>query len=294
VLGEPPAALHPVVWVGAAVARIARGAPAGRRLQLLYGSLHVALIAGGSGLAGAVLARRARRWPSPVRALAQAALLKTTLSGRGLIEAARRVQLDLELGDLTAARSDARALVSRQTGMLDRPLLASAAVESIAENAVDSVIAPLLYYVLAGLPAALAYRAVNTMDAMIGYRGEYEYSGKVAARLDDLLNLLPARLTAGLLVLGAAFAGGDVAGAWRTLLRDHRRTESPNAGWPMSAMAGALGVRLEKPGAYTLGAPLPAADTAAIDQAAQLLLAATGLSLPVLWVLARRGEAARP
>ena len=283
-----------MVWVGAGVARIAPGAPAGRRAQLLYGSLHVALIAGGSGLVGAALARRARRWPSPVHALAQAALLKTTLSGRGLIEAARRVQLDLELGDLPAARSDARALVSRQTATLDRPLLTSAAVESIAENAVDSVIAPLLYYVLAGLPAALAYRAVNTMDAMIGYRGEYEYSGKAAARLDDLLNLLPARLTAGLLVLASALAGGDVAGAWRTLLRDHRRTESPNAGWPMSAMAGALGVRLEKPGAYTLGAPLPAADTAAIDHAGQLLLAATGLSLPVLWVLARRGGAARP
>ena len=292
-LGEPPPRLHPVVWIGQAIGRVDALTPAGPRVQLTFGVVHVILVAGTSALAGRGITHRVQGWPRALAMLAEAAALKTALSVRGLVEAAHRVQRDLESGDLRAGRANARALVSRETGRLDGPLLASAAVESVAENAADSVLAPLLYYVLGGLPAALAYRAVNTMDAMIGYRGEYEYSGKAAARLDDLLNILPARLAAGLLVLGAALAGGDVPGAWRTLRRDHRRTASPNAGWPMSAMAGALGVRLEKPGAYRLGAPLPPVDTAAIDHAVQILLVATVLSVPLFWALARCQGGAR-
>jgi adenosylcobinamide-phosphate synthase len=115
-----------------------------------------------------------------------------------------------------------------------------------------TLMAPLLAYALGGLPGACAYRAVNTLDAMVGYRGHYEYLGKVPARLDDLLNLVPAGLT-GLLIVGAAgLCGADAPQAWRVMWRDHAATDSPNAGYPMAAMAGALGVRLEKAGHYCL------------------------------------------
>ena len=143
--------------------------------------------------------------------------------------------------------------MSRDTAALDAPLVASAAVESVAENATDSYLGPWLWFAVGGLPGAFAYRAVNTLDSMIGYHGPYEYLGKGSARLDDAMNLLPARVAGVLLVVAAPFQGGSLREAWRVLRRDRRRTESPNAGWPMAAMAGALGVRLEKPGDYRIG-----------------------------------------
>ena len=103
------------------------------------------------------------------------------------------------------------------------------------------------------MPGAIAYRVVNTLDAMIGYHGKYEYLGKVAARLDDILNFIPARISGILLVIAARLCRKDSRNAWRIMLRDHGKTESPNAGWPMSAMAGALRTRLEKIGCYSLG-----------------------------------------
>jgi adenosylcobinamide-phosphate synthase len=145
-------------------------------------------------------------------------------------------------------------IVSRPTAGLDAARVAAAAIESVAENASDSVVAPLFWYAAGGLPAAWVYRAVNTMDAMIGYRNaRYEHLGKAAARLDDALNWVPARLTAWLLVALAPLAGGGAAAARQTMARDGAATASPNAGQPMAAMAGALGVELEKVGHYVLG-----------------------------------------
>jgi adenosylcobinamide-phosphate synthase len=293
-LGEPPAAVHPVVWIGKAIERVAAGAPRGHARQLLHGAIHAALLAGLAAMAGAVVARLAAAFPAPLATLTEAAILKTAFSLRGLTDAAHRVEADLDAGNVEAARIDARALVSRDTRALDRTLLASAAVESVAENAADSVVAPLLYYVGGGLPAALAYRAVNTLDAMIGYRGEHEFNGKAPARLDDLLNFVPARLTAALLLAGAALAGGNLSTAWRVLRRDAGLTASPNAGWPMSAMAGALGVRLEKPGHYRLGDPLPPADTPAIDHAVQIVRAAVVAAIPLLLIATRWRAGGRP
>jgi adenosylcobinamide-phosphate synthase len=181
-------------------------------------------------------------------------LFKTMFSWRTLHQAGERVRQPLAAGDLDGAREGLRWLVSRDTAGLDAPLLAAAAIESLAENASDSVTAPLLAYALLGLPGACAYRAVNTLDAMVGYRGRYEYLGKVPARLDDLLNLVPARLTGLLIVAAAALCSADARQAWQTLQRDHAATDSPNAGYPMAAIAGALGVRLEKAGHYCLNA----------------------------------------
>jgi adenosylcobinamide-phosphate synthase len=168
-----------------------------------------------------------------------------------LLEAARRVEEDLGIGDVDTARVNLRWLVSRRADHLESGLIASAAIESLAENYVDSWLAPLAAYSVFGLGGALAYRAANTADAMWGYRSaEYEWLGKGAARLDDVLNWLPARL-AGLLLVIAGPRPRAALAIWR---RDAGLTASPNAGQSMATVAGHLGVRLEKSDHYVLHA----------------------------------------
>lgn len=277
-LGEPPSRLHPVVAIGKTVSFLERKAPKhGPQAQLLYG-IGMAKVAVGAFAAAAWAISRLLRGHHPVvQVLVEGFLLKTTFSVKNLFQEARKVQQPLQEGDVIAAREALRSLVSRDTSTLDEPLIVSAAVESVAENLADSVVAPLLYYAWGGLPAAVAYRAINTMDAMIGYHGRYEYLGKTAARLDDAANFLPSRLTALLIVGASALAGADAKGAWCTLLYHRNRTESPNAGWPMSAMAGALGVELEKPGHYRLGEPQKALSPGRIEQALGIARGAVGL-----------------
>ncbi|MGH2588747.1 MAG: CobD/CbiB family cobalamin biosynthesis protein, partial [Dehalococcoidia bacterium] len=144
---------------------------------------------------------------------------------------------------------------------LSPDLIAAAAIESLAENVTDSALAPWLAYALFGLPGAAAYRALNTLDSMIGYRNHYEYLGKAAARADDVANLVPARLGALLITLAAPAGHGSPRRALATAWRHHRRTASPNAGWTMAAMAGALGLTLEKTDAYRLGDGRPPVPT---------------------------------
>jgi adenosylcobinamide-phosphate synthase len=179
--------------------------------------------------------------------------LKASFALTALGKAGFQVARALEAGNVGAGRAALRSLCSRDPSDLDREELVAATVESLAENASDSFVAPLLYYAIFGVPGAIAYRAINTLDAMIGYRGRYEWLGKFAARLDDVANWIPARLTAALLLTGGAIVRADVRGGWRVMRRDGGKTPSPNAGWPMAAMAGMLGVVLEKQGVYRLG-----------------------------------------
>jgi adenosylcobinamide-phosphate synthase len=181
-------------------------------------------------------------------------------------------------GRVSDARQALSALCSRDATSLEEPALAAATVESLAENLSDSFVAPLLAYALFGLPGAVVYRAANTLDAMIGYRGRYEYLGKAAARLDDLLNLIPARLTAGLLLVAGALTKGDVGGGLRILRRDRRKTASPNAGWPMATMAGLLGVCLSKPEHYRLGDEARAVTFEDVDRAWRIVAVAAALA----------------
>jgi adenosylcobinamide-phosphate synthase len=179
--------------------------------------------------------------------------------------------------------------VSRETSTLGAGLVAAAAIESLAENLTDSALAPWLAYACLGASGAAAYRALNTLDSMVGYRGRYEYLGKPAARADDLANLVPARLGALLIAAAAPAGGGSARRAWRTARRDHRRTASPNAGWTMAAMAGALGVTLEKTGHYRLGdGPEPGPDD--LRRAQRVAAAALALGAGVALVLAAMGE----
>jgi len=253
-VGEPPRVIHPVVGMGRLVSFLARrGAGRSPRVQFACGCgitlLTVAAFAVPTYFLLAYL------WSaSPVAyVIVGALLLKSTFSLRELRRVALGVKGLLEKGKLDEARSGLRALVSRDIATLSWPLLVSAAVESTAESACDSFVAPLFFFLLFGVPGAIAYRCVSTLDSMIGYHGEYEYLGKFPSRLDDGLNYIPARLTALLIVLAAFFSGRGGRRAWRVALADHRRTESPNAGWPMAATAGALSVQLEKVGQYKLG-----------------------------------------
>ena len=204
-------------------------------------------------------------------------LLKNTFSLRGLWQAVQKVKTSLAGGDLVKARWHANALVSRKTENLSREQVISAAIESCSENLCDSFIAPLFYFALFGLPGAVAYRIVNTFDAMIGFHGKWEYTGKFAARFDDILNFIPARLSGLFIVLASAICRAGVAGSWRTMLSQHGRTESPNAGWTMSAMAGSLGITLEKPGAYSLHGGGRELTLSAITHSQQIVVVAAAI-----------------
>jgi adenosylcobinamide-phosphate synthase len=264
--GEPPSAVHPVVWMGRLASALERVAPRrGPVRQFLFGLVIVALVAAPSALAAALVMRVAARWPV-VEMVAGALLLKSTFAWSELGRAGRRVRDHVAAGDVGAARTALGSLCSRDPSRLESPQLLAAAIESIAENSSDSFVAPVFYYLLFGVPGAVAYRAVNTLDSMIGYHGRYEYLGKAAARLDDLLNFVPARLTAALLLLAGLFGGGDARSGTRVLLRDGAKTESPNAGRPMAAMAGLLAVCLEKVDHYRLGDPVRPIATDTLDR----------------------------
>jgi adenosylcobinamide-phosphate synthase len=211
----------------------------------------------------ALLERSAGRLPRAARIALLAVLLKPSFALRALLEAGGAARGALDRNDLPAARDALSALVSRGTAPLGPEEVAGAAIESLAENTTDSFVGPWLAWLLFGLPGAWAFRAVNTLDSRWGYHGRYELLGRVPARLDDVCAALPARLSAIVLIAAAPLCGASAAGALRILRRDRRRTGSPNSGWTMAAMAGALGRRLRKRGAYVLnagGAPAGAED----------------------------------
>jgi len=254
--GDPPNRFHPVAWMGSVISWLKDLAPEkGKLAQLIYGGL--ISLGGGSltALLGHGIMYLIRRIPRALGWVLEAALVKSTFSLGGLQRAAGEVEKALAEDDLPQARKAVHFhLVSRDTSRLGRSQVAAAAIESVAENASDGVLAPLFYYTLGGLPGALLYRFLNTADSMLGYRDEArEWLGKLPARLDDLVNFLPARLTGVCLSVAAHLRFGQGKQAWRAMRREARKTDSPNAGVPMSAMAGGLDIELEKVEQYTLG-----------------------------------------
>jgi adenosylcobinamide-phosphate synthase len=218
-------------------ARVLRGALLTTAVVLLTGALGWVLAAALKGLPGG--------W------LVEAILASTLIAFRGLYDYAAAVAEGLERG-LAEGRAAVAHIVGRDPESLDGPGVARAAVESIAENFSDGVVAPAFWYALLGLPGLCAYKAVNTLDSMVGHRSpRYRAFGRVSARLDDAFNWLPARLAGGLVVLAAAVLPGAHAGAaWRTMRRDAPRHRSPSAGWQEAAFAGALGFALAGPRRY--------------------------------------------
>lgn len=249
--GEPPAPIHPVVWMGYYLKRIGRDLPnCTPGMALFLGTLGwlvgAGLVAAVYGLAGLELAKL----PPWLDMILTALLLKPLFALRLLLREVAAVEAALAQG-LDCGRARLAHIVSRDTTNLDPDEIRESSLESLAENLSDSVIAPLFWFALFGLPGAAVYRFANTADAMWGYRGRWEWAGKFAARADDLLNLIPARMTAiGLLLLGP----NRWLLLWR-LPREAARTTSPNSGWPMGALALTLNVRLRKPQVYALNAP---------------------------------------
>lgn len=270
-LPEPPNALHPVVWMGRAISALERLADRrGRTAVFLIGlGMAIALPAAFGGAAWLAMLGLRELGGVPYL-IGGALLLKTTFAVRGLARAAQDTQRSLEGGDMRQARNSLRSLVSRDAATLSTPLAAAAAIESVAENTTDSYIAPWLAFALFGLPGAFAYRALNTLDSMIGYHGKYEYIGKASARLDDAANLLPARIGAMLLIAAGALSGMPARRGLHTVLTERRLAASPNAGWTIGAMAGLLGVELEKPRHYRIGGGFPQPSAAHIGAAVRL------------------------
>ena len=256
-LGDPPWLPHPVRWMGRAI-ELAEGALRPRKRDPLWERIGGVALALGlpvlvyflskgmilvSGSAG-VWGERAATVFLAFSALAAGSLRCEALAVRSALQAS----------DLPAARSRLSRIVSRRTDGLGEEEIVRGAVESVAENASDGVIGPLFYLLIGGVPLALAYKAVSTLDSMVGYRDErYRDFGWASARLDDLANLIPARLTALLVVLSAVFLREDPKGSWRILRRDAGNDDSPNSGRPEAAVAGALGIQLGGPVRYRTG-----------------------------------------
>jgi adenosylcobinamide-phosphate synthase len=279
-----PTRLHPVAWFGKLAELLIRGAPLAGPLRAGVIGLLLALALPWVAASGAQhLLAWAEQLKSGVSLALEALLLYSCVCLHGLLDAARKLAAALRDHDLATARERLPWLCSRDPNELDASALANGTIESLAENLSDSVVAPLFFLLCFGLPGAVAYRAINTLDAMIGYRGRYEWLGKAAARLDDVANFIPARLTALLLMAAgsslAAQRGVSLRRGLCTWSRDHARTPSPNGGHPMAMTAGLLGVRLDKPGHYVLGEELPAPALADIERAIALCARAGHLAL---------------
>lgn len=246
-IGWPRRLSHPVVWVGGLIAtlerrwnRQARLEPARRRLGVVT-VLILVFLAGGAGWGVERLAAAAALWPGVLLVVVCGA---TGLAARSLFDHVRAIARPLTAGDLPQARHAVSMIVGRDVDAMDEGDVARAALESLAESFCDGVVAPVFWFVIGGLPGLFAYKAVNTADSMIGHmEPRWRAFGWAAARADDLMNWIPARIAGALIALG----GGQ---GWRVMWRDARKHASPNAGWPEAAMAGALRVRLGGPVRY--------------------------------------------
>ncbi len=287
--GEPPNQLHPVAWLGRLLGPL--GAVLSRwpaALAFAGGALAWCLIAAALAWAAAgaqsllLLAVTATPLPSlwaVPAAIVCGVLLKPCFAWRMLHDEVQAVDRALA-SSLQAGRDQVARLASRDVQALDEAGVRETAIETLAENLNDSVVAPLFWFAVAGLPGAAVYRFANTCDAMWGYRGRFEWAGKWAARADDVLSWLPARITAAVLAPRWMFAGHP------SLRAEAARTPSPNGGWPMAAMALHLGVRLRKPGVYALNANAPSPGALHHAQALQRATAAARVVLGLLAVLA--------
>ena len=291
-LPEPPARIHPVVWIGRTIAALQRVTPDRPVAAFLFGCVIVVAVVGLWGALAWVLVTALAAMGPVAYMVGGAVALRTTFTVKGLSSAANQTRQALGEGRLDDARASLRNLVSRDPTSLTAPLVAASAIESVAENTTDSYIGPWIAFAVLGVPGAVGYRAVNTLDSMLGYRGAYEYIGKASARLDDVVNLIPARLSALLLLTSGALHRLPVRRGWRIMLRDGNLTASPNAGLTMSAMAGLLGRRLEKSGHYCLGEGLREPEPRDIGKAVRIAESAAVLAFFVaLGLLAARHAA---
>ena len=253
--GDPAWLPHPVVYMGKAISKLEKflrpRLPKTPQGELLGGAIVAFCLPVGTFLLTGLVCWGAARLHPLLGLAVQMFWCGQALAARGLVQESTNVYKELKKPDLPGARKAVSRIVGRDTAELTAEGVTKAAVETVAENASDGVIAPLLYMLIGGAPLALTYKAINTMDSMLGYKNEkYLYFGRVPAKLDDVANYIPSRLAGLLWVAAAAFTHNDAKGAWKIWRRDRRRHASPNSAQTESACAGALGVQLAGPAYY--------------------------------------------
>ena len=285
--GDPAWLPHPVVYMGKAISKLEKflrpRLPKTPQGELLGGAIVAFCLPVGTFLLTGLVCWGAARLHPLLGLAVQMFWCGQALAARGLVQESTNVYKELKKPDLPGARKAVSRIVGRDTAELTAEGVTKAAVETVAENASDGVIAPLLYMLIGGAPLALTYKAINTMDSMLGYKNEkYLYFGRVPAKLDDAANYLPSRLAALLWVAAAAFTHNDAKGAWKIWRRDRRNHASPK-----SACAGALGVQLAGPAYYfgeyyakpTIGDPLRPIEPGDILRANRMMYVASALAL---------------
>ena len=292
--GDPPWLPHPVVLMGKAISalekRLRARLPQTPQGELLGGAVVAFTLPVGTFLLTSLICLGAAKLSPWLGLAVQMFWCGQALAAKGLAQESTNVYRALIKPDLPAARKAVSRIVGRDTQNLTLEGVTKAAVETVAENASDGVIAPLLYMLLGGAPLALTYKAINTMDSMLGYKNEkYLYFGRAAAKLDDAANYLPSRLAGLLWCAAAALTGNSPKGAWRIWRRDRRSHASPNSAQTESACAGALGVQLAGPAYYfgeyyakpTIGDPLRPIEPEDIRRANRMMYAESVLALAV-------------
>ena len=290
-LGEPPAAVHPVVWIGKLINFFKNAAPKTQRK--LYGVLMALCCVLFAGLLGySVLYISALpEMPRFLGLLIEAYFLKATFAINCLLSPAREIYRHLEENRLEKVKELLPIYVSRNPSKLTKTQMSSAVIESVSENYVDGILSPIFYYAIFGgygLVAAYIFKAISTLDSMVGYKTEpYRELGYFSAKSDDVLNWIPARISV-IFILAAAFTLtllpkklGEINpfNSVKSAFEDGMKTPSPNSGYPMAATAGALGVKLEKPDTYVLGASYSPTEIKDIKRVSQLIAIASGFSL---------------
>src|SRR3990167_7069279 len=260
IVGDPKNKFHPTSWIGTLIAKIVpiikNKSP---NIEKIGGIILVVSVTAFVATILVFLNIEISNLPiefvaSIVSVVVGIILLKTTIAIRGMEKHAMAVMLSIEKNDLEAARTNLSMIVKRNTKDLDKNHLLSGTLESISENTVDGVTGPLFYFTFFGIPGAFIYRIVNTIDSMICYKTSiFRNIGWFGANCDNILNYLPARITSFVMVIGAMILGNDWKKSYQIMKRDGKNTESPNAGYPMAALAGALGTRFEKIDHYSLG-----------------------------------------
>lgn len=292
IFGDPAWLPHPVVYMGKAISalekRLRARLPKTPQGELLGGAIVAFCLPVGTFLLTSLVCLGAARISPWLGLAVQMFWCGQALAAKGLAQESTNVYRELVKPDLPAARKAVSRIVGRDTQDLTLEGVTRAAVETVAENASDGVIAPLLYMLIGGAPLALTYKAINTMDSMLGYKNEkYLYFGRAAAKLDDVANYIPSRLAALLWIMAAAFTRNDAKGAWRIWRRDRRNHASPNSAQTESACAGALGVQLAGPAYYfgeyypkpTIGDPLRPIEPEDILRADRMMYVASGFAL---------------
>ncbi len=301
ILGDPQRYPHPVKLIGKAIRLLENeflrwgGSPIKQRL---LGGILAVLIVAGAGTSTWAIIRMAECIHPILSFIGNVFLAYTTLAARNLHDEVRRVTKSLERGDLSWARKEAGHLVSRDTNHLEEKEVCRALIESVSENTSDGIIAPLFYLAIGGPPLAMAYKALNTLDSMVGYPNErYRYLGWASAKADDVANVIPARMTALILILASFILRKNWRRAWKVTWRDGRKHASPNSGYPEAAVAGALGIQLGGMDSYFgvwkrksfIGEPKRGIDIGKVKESLHLMIGASfiGAIIAVFFTIPR-------